>query len=96
MNRQGAKHAKALPDKQSPPRRLLKKVQMQGGAQIPHSAMQRWPFSAACQARPPMVSAKSALAVWRRFSASSNTTDCGPSITSSVTSLPRSAGRQCM
>ena len=32
----------------------------------------------------------------RRFSASSNTTDCGPSITSSVTSSPRCAGRQCM
>jgi hypothetical protein len=32
----------------------------------------------------------------RRFSASSNTTDCGPSMTSSVTSSPRWAGRQCM
>src|SRR3954464_255731 len=32
----------------------------------------------------------------RRFSASSNTTDCGPSITTSVTSSPRWAGRQCM
>src|SRR4051812_40502262 len=32
----------------------------------------------------------------RRFSASSNTTDCGPSITSVVTSSPRCAGRQCM
>src|SRR5258705_469953 len=32
----------------------------------------------------------------RRFSASSSTTDCGPSITSSVTSSPRWAGRQCM
>ncbi len=32
----------------------------------------------------------------RRFSASSKTTDCGPSITSSVTSSPRCAGRQCM
>jgi hypothetical protein len=31
-----------------------------------------------------------------RFSASSNTTDCGPSITSSVTSSPRWAGKQCM
>ena len=29
-------------------------------------------------------------------SASSNTADCGPSITSSVTSSPRWAGRQCM
>ena len=32
----------------------------------------------------------------RRFSASSNTTEFGPSITSSVTSSPRWAGRQCM
>ena len=31
-----------------------------------------------------------------RFSASSKTTDCGPSITSSVTSSPRWAGKQCM
>lgn len=33
---------------------------------------------------------------WRRFSASSNTTDCGPSKTSDVTSSSRWAGRQCM
>src|SRR4029450_202830 len=32
----------------------------------------------------------------RRFAASWKTTDCGPSITSSVTSSPRWAGRQCM
>src|SRR5665213_2426393 len=32
----------------------------------------------------------------RRFSAASNATDCGPAITSSVTSSPRWAGRQCM
>ena len=31
-----------------------------------------------------------------RFSASSKTTDCGPSITSAATSSPRCAGRQCM
>src|SRR5262249_24714858 len=31
-----------------------------------------------------------------RFSASSKTTDWGPSMTSSVTSSPRCAGRQCM
>ncbi len=31
-----------------------------------------------------------------RFSASSNTTDCGPSITPALTSSPRWAGRQCM
>ena len=30
------------------------------------------------------------------FSASSHTTDCGPSMTSAVTSSPRWAGRQCM
>ncbi len=33
---------------------------------------------------------------WRRFSASSQMTDCGPSITLLVTSSPRWAGRQCM
>lgn len=33
---------------------------------------------------------------WRRFSASSQTTERGPSITSSATSSPRWAGRQCM
>ena len=31
-----------------------------------------------------------------RFSASSQTTDCGPSMTAAVTSSPRWAGRQCM
>jgi NAD(P)-dependent dehydrogenase (short-subunit alcohol dehydrogenase family) len=31
-----------------------------------------------------------------RFSASSQTTDCGPSMTSASTSSPRCAGRQCM
>ena len=31
-----------------------------------------------------------------RFSASSHTTDCGPSMTPAVTSSPRLAGRQCM
>jgi len=38
------------------------------------------------QPRPPMVSAISAFCTCSRFSASSYTTDCGPSITSSVTS----------
>ncbi len=33
---------------------------------------------------------------WRRFSASSHTTLCGPSSTSASISLPRYAGRQCM
>ena len=37
-----------------------------------------------------------AFCACRRFSASSNTTDCGPSSTASVTSSPRCAGRQCM
>jgi hypothetical protein len=32
----------------------------------------------------------------KRFSASSKTTDCGPSMTSPVTSSSRCAGRQCM
>src|SRR5512139_4081653 len=35
----------------------------------------------------------SAFCTCRRFSASSHTTDCGPSITSAVTSSPRCAGR---
>src|SRR5256714_179672 len=38
----------------------------------------------------------SAFCVCRRFSASSHTTLCGPSITSAATSSPRCAGRQCM
>src|SRR5512141_1413553 len=38
----------------------------------------------------------SAFCTCSRFSASSHTTDCGPSITSAVTSSPRCAGRQCM
>src|SRR6185437_12739369 len=37
-----------------------------------------------------------AFCACRRFSASSKTTLCGPSITSSLTSSPRWAGRQCM
>ena len=47
---------------------------------------------------PVRVQAPGEDAFWacRRFSASSNTTDCGPSITSAVTSSPRWAGRQCM
>ena len=38
------------------------------------------------------------IAFWacRRFSASSQITECGPSITSEVTSSSRCAGRQCM
>ena len=40
----------------------------------------------------------SSRAFWTcsRFSASSQTTDCGPLMTSAVTSSPRCAGRQCM
>src|SRR5581483_133080 len=37
----------------------------------------------------------SAFWACRRFSASSQTTDCGPSITDAAISLPRYAGRQC-
>ena len=44
----------------------------------------------------PRHQASTAFCACSRFSASSNTTECGPSITSSVTSSPRCAGRQCM
>ena len=37
-----------------------------------------------------------AFCTWRRFSAWSKITDCGPSATSAATSSPRCAGRQCM
>ena len=40
--------------------------------------------------------ARIAFCTCSRFSASVHTTDCGPSITSAVTSSPRWAGRQCM
>ena len=43
-----------------------------------------------------MVRAIRPLAVCSRFSASSQTTECGPSITPSVTSVPRLAGNGCM
>ena len=43
-----------------------------------------------------IVRAMRALAVCSRFSASSQTTDCGPSMTASVTSWPRLAGSGCM
>jgi hypothetical protein len=49
-----------------------------------------------CYSSAPKHHAKMPFCACRRFSASSNTTDCGPSITSSVTSCPRCAGRQCM
>ena len=45
---------------------------------------------------PPRQKARMPFWACRRFSASSKTTDAGPSITSSVTSSPRWAGRQCM
>jgi hypothetical protein len=44
----------------------------------------------------PMHQRMIAFCACKRFSASSKTTDCGPSITSLVTSSPRWAGRQCM
>src|SRR5207249_6060030 len=40
--------------------------------------------------------ARIAFCAWSRFSAWSKTIDCGPSITSSVISRPRCAGRQCI
>src|SRR4249920_3420628 len=40
--------------------------------------------------------ARMAFCTCSRFSASSHTTDCGPSITAAVISSPRWAGRQCM
>ena len=42
-----------------------------------------------------MSQSRSAFCVCSRFSAWSHTTECGPSITSSVISWPRCAGRQC-
>ncbi len=44
---------------------------------------------------PPISVAMIAFCAWSRFSASSNTRERGPSITPSVTSSPRCAGRQC-
>ena len=44
----------------------------------------------------PMSTAKTAFWACIRFSAWSNTTEWGPSITSSVISWPRCAGRQCI
>src|SRR5690606_5332475 len=38
---------------------------------------------------------RSAFWACKRFSASTKTTDCGPSSTSAVISLPRYAGKQC-
>src|SRR6185503_1233650 len=43
----------------------------------------------------PRHQARIAFCTCSRFSASSHTADCRPSITSSVTSSPRCAGRQC-
>lgn len=45
---------------------------------------------------PTSSSSSSAFCECRRFSASSHTTLCGPSMTSAATSSPRCAGRQCM
>ena len=46
--------------------------------------------------RPSSKYSMSAFCACMRFSASSHTTDCGPSMTSASTSSPRCAGRQCM
>jgi hypothetical protein len=46
--------------------------------------------------RPSSRYSMSAFCTCILFSASSQTTDCGPSITSASTSSPRCAGRQCM
>ena len=48
------------------------------------------------QERGPRRSNSTAFCTCSRFSACSNTTDCGPSMTSASTSSPRCAGRQCM
>ncbi len=45
--------------------------------------------------QPPKHQAITAFWACMRFSASSQMTDCGPSMTASVTSSPRCAGRQC-
>src|SRR5438105_19267 len=44
----------------------------------------------------PNISASRAICAYRRLPACWKTTDRGPSMTSSVTSSPRWAGRQCM
>mgnify|MGYP007116554486 CR=1 FL=1 len=45
--------------------------------------------------QPPKHQASTAFWAWRRFSASSHTRERAPSMTASVTSSPRCAGRQC-
>ena len=47
-------------------------------------------------AHAPKHQARMPFCACKRFSASSQTADCGPSITPAVTSSPRWAGRQCM
>ena len=54
------------------------------------------PLRAAASPSSPISVTRTAFCTWSRFSASSKTTDCGPSITSAATSSPRWAGRQCM
>src|SRR5262249_53898218 len=54
------------------------------------------PAPPAHRALPFASHAMSAFCRWRRFSAWSKTTDCGPSSTLSVISSPRCAGRQCI
>src|SRR5699024_6789694 len=55
-------------------------VRRGGTVRLGHHRSSRWVMRAFC--------------AWRRFSASSKTTEAGPSMTSAVTSLPREAGRQ--
>ena len=47
-------------------------------------------------AQPAKHQRRMAFWAWRRFSASSKITECGPSMTSEVASSSRCAGRQCM
>ena len=55
-----------------------------------------WPRAQPRASPPSRHQARIAFCACSRFSASSKTTECGPSITASVTSSPRWAGRQCM
>jgi len=52
--------------------------------------------AAPCPCYTPNNERINAFCTCRRFSACSKTSDCGPSITSAVTSSPRWAGRQCI
>ena len=67
-----------------------------GEGQHPVVGCARWRGVSHQAATPPKHQARMPFWACRRFSASSKTADCGPSMTSSVTSSPREAGRQCM